>query len=176
MTDTSHPPDRPLAAIAAMTAYVARWPFRHVHGSDWLRERFSVSLTEVSSRTIARTYGLYFRDSESPPKVEDLRLVTLMQTLILATLMALIWLSWTMTDDYVLPALMAFSVFHLVPSRQDFLTEGRLADRVPSWLTPITGALSFVVSLPGMLIALPAAIVWGVIGTLKLKAANGGIS
>ena len=25
-----------------------------------------------------------------------------MQTLILAALMALIWLSWTMTDDYVL--------------------------------------------------------------------------
>lgn len=43
-----------------------------------------------------------------------------------------------------------------------------MADRVPSWLSPLTGALSFVVSLPAMVVALPVAILWGSIGALRI--------
>lgn len=165
-------PSHPIAAIIAISSYVACWPLRHVRGSDWLRARFTKLLERAGSRSIERTYGLYFHDPYHPPKISDLAFVTLMQVFVVLAFAGSIWTAWAYTHDYVLPLLIAFSVFHLVPSPQDFLTEGRMADRVPSWLSPLTGALSFVVSLPAMVVALPVAILWGSIGALRITLAD----
>ena len=172
MTETLQPQIKPMAAVAAMTAYVSRWPLRHVYGGDWLRARFAASLERVSPRAIAQTYGIYFRDSSSPPKVEDLAFVTIMQSLVLAGFIALVWAVWSLSGDWALGLIAAFSVFYAVPSRQDFLTEGGMAERVPNWLRPVTSALSFVVTLPAMVVAIPAALIWGVIGAVRYHTAK----
>lgn len=160
---------RPFKTVGWVTAYVARWPFRHIRGSKWLRDFFADALGNVGENSISQIYGLEFRDHISPPKIRDLLLVSIMQGLILLALAALsVWM-WNVTDDYVLPALILFSVFHVIPSDQDFLTSGSMAKHVPSWLSPITSALSFVVSLPAMIVALPAAVLWGVFGMIKFE-------
>lgn len=160
---------RPIKTVGWVTAYVARWPFRHIRGSNWLRDYFANVLGNVGETSISQIYGLEFRDHISPPKIRDLLLVSIMQGLILLALVSLsVWM-WNVTNDYVLPALVLFSVFHVVPSDQDFLTSGSMANHVPSWLSPITSALSFVVSLPAMIVALPAALLWGVFGTIKFE-------
>lgn len=160
---------KPMRTMRLVLSYVARWPFRHIYGSAWLGEHFHIVLAKAGTKSIREVYGLEFRGNQMPPKVNDLFLVSIMQALILLSLIAFSWLAWNLTNDYVLPAFIVFSVFHVIPSEQDFLTSGRLASRVPNWLTPFTSALSFVVSLPAMIIALPAVIVWGCIGWLKLK-------
>ena len=160
---------KPMTTMRLVLSYVARWPFRHIYGLEWLRDHFDTVLAKAGGKSIREVYGLEFRDNRMPPKINDLFLVSLMQAIILLGLVALSWWAWKLTNDYVLPAFILFSVFHVIPSEQDFLTSGRLARRVPHWLTPLTGGLSFVVSLPAMIIALPAVIVWGCIGWLKFK-------
>lgn len=159
----------PMRTIRLVLSYVARWPFRHIYGSAWLSDHFDTVLAKADGKSIREVYGLEYRDNRMPPKINDLFLVSLMQAIILLGLVALSWWAWKWTNDYVLPAFIVFSVFHVIPSEQDFLTSGELARRVPSWLMPFTSALSFFVSLPAMMIALPAVIVWGCIGWLKLK-------
>lgn len=160
---------KPMTTMRLALSYVARWPFRHIYGSDWLRDHFNAVLAQAGWKSIREVYGFEFRDNQMPPKIYDLFLVSFMQAIILFALIASSWWAWNLTNDYVLPAFILFSVFHVIPSEQDFLTSGTLASRVPNWLTPLTSALSFVVSLPAMIIALPAVIVWGCIGWLKLK-------
>ena len=162
-------PLRPYITVKLVTAYVARWPFRHVYGGAWLRDYFAEVLTRIGSRSISDVYGLEFRDNVSPPKVRDVFIVSVMQAVILLAIMAFAWTSYRLTGDYVVPAFILFSVFHVIPSDRDFLTSGDLAERVPQWLTPVTSALSFVVSLPAMVVALPAAVIWGCIGTAKYQ-------
>ena len=152
-----------------MTAYVARWPLRHVYGARRLNAYFDRTLNQVGRRSIMEIYGLEFRDSATPPRIDDLFLVSVMQGLILLSLIALACWAWDTTNDYVLPGFIIFSVFHVIPSERDFLTSGELAERVPEWLVPFTSALSFVVSLPAMLVALPSSIVWGLIGWVRFK-------
>ena len=163
-------PLRPFSTVREVTIYVARWPLRHVYGGQWLKDHFERMLSDVGARALSQIYGLEFRSDPSTPKIRDLYLVSLMQGLILLMLVALSWLAWKATSDYVLPAFIFFSVFHVIPSDRDFLTSGDLADRVPKWLIPLTSALSFIVSLPAMIVALPAAIVWGLLGWVKLNA------
>ncbi|NQY97503.1 MAG: hypothetical protein HRT82_10110 [Henriciella sp.] len=165
-------PLRPLSTVRMVTAYVARWPLRHVYGGKWLSDHFDRTLKQIGPHAVLKVYGLEFRDSSSPPKIHDLVLVSIMQGLILFGVIGLSWWSWKTTNDYVLPAFIVFSVFHVIPSDRDFLTSGSLAERVPSWLTPLTSALSFIVSLPAMFVALPASIVWGLLGLLKLSFSN----
>ncbi|MEL7096474.1 MAG: hypothetical protein AAFV59_02790 [Pseudomonadota bacterium] len=160
---------KPMRTIRLVLSYVARWPFRHIYGSAWLGDHFDTILAKVGGKCIRKVYGLEFRDNRIPPKIDDLFLVSLMQAIILLGLVALSWWAWKLTNDYVSPAFLLFSVFHVIPSEQDFLTSGTLASRVPNWLTPLTSALSFVVSLPAMVIALPAVIVWGCIGWIKMQ-------
>ena len=162
------PPIKPLAAVAAMTAYVSRWPLRHIYGGHWLRDRFAASLSRVGPKSVAKTYGLYFRDSAAPPKVDDLVFVTMMQMLVILALGVLVWSFWTLSGDWAIGMIAAFSVFYAVPTQKDFLTEGQMADRVPAWLKPITSALSFIVTLPAMLVAIPVAVIWGIIGTVRI--------
>lgn len=169
MPNHSTAPLRPLSTVGMITAYVARWPLRHVYGGDWLKTHFERLLKRVGSRSVLKIYGLEFRDSVSPPKISDLLLVSIMQGLILLGLFSLAWWAWKITGDYVLPAFIVFSVFHIIPSERDFLTSGAMADRLPRWITPITSALSFVVSLPAMVIALPASLLWGLLGWIKLR-------
>lgn len=159
----------PMRTMRLVLSYVARWPLRHIYGPAWLGDHFNTVLAKAGGKSIREVYGLEFREKQMSPKINDLFLVSLMQAIILLGLVALSWWAWKLTNDYVLPAFLLFSVFHVIPSEQDFLTSGRLASRVPNWLTPLTSALSFVVSLPAMIIALPAVIVWGSIGWLKLK-------
>lgn len=162
-------PLRPFTTVRLVTSYVARWPLRHVYGGRWLQDHFRRVLSEVGPTAIRRIYGLEFRDPSATPTIRDLFLVSLMQGLILLSLIGLTWWSWQATHDYVLPAFIAFSVFHLIPSERDFLTSGDLADRVPKWITPLTSALSFIVSLPAMIVALPASVIWGIGGVMKLR-------
>jgi hypothetical protein len=166
---------RPLYSVKLMTAYVSRWPFRHIYGAAWLKSYLDQVLGQDGSRSILKVYGLEFRDSSSPPKIHDLVLVTVMQCLILLSVIAAAWWAWEATNDYVLPGFIVFSIFHVVPSDQDFLTSGRMADRVPAWISPITNALSFVVSLPAMIIAIPMSIIWGALGWLKLELSKTGV-
>lgn len=168
------PPMKPLAAVAAMTAYVSRWPLRHIYGGHWLRDRFAASLSRVGPNTVAKTYGLYFSDSAAPPKVDDLVFVTLMQMLVLLGLGGLVWSFWTLSGDWAIGLIAAFSVFYAVPTQKDFLTEGDMADRVPTWLKPITSALSFIVTLPAMFVAIPIALIWGIIGAARYYLASSG--
>ena len=174
MTEINSPPDKPLAAVAAMTAYVSRWPLRHIYGGNWLRDRFATSLSRVGPNTVAKTYGLYFRDSAAPPKVDDLVFVTLMQMLVLLALGGLGWSFWMLSGDWAIGMIAAFSVFYAVPTQKDFLTEGQMADRVPIWLKPITSALSFIVTLPAMLVAIPVALIWGMIGAARYHLSKSG--
>ncbi|MEL7033986.1 MAG: hypothetical protein AAGK80_17015 [Pseudomonadota bacterium] len=168
MPNHAKAPLRPLSTVGMITAYVARWPLRHVYGGYWLKTHFDHLLKSVGSRSVLRIYGLDFRDSVSPPKINDLLLVSTMQVIILLGLFGLAWWAWKITGDYVLPAFIVFSVFHVIPSERDFLTSGAMADRLPRWITPVTSALSFVVSLPAMVIALPASLFWGVLGWMKV--------
>lgn len=170
------PPIKPLAAVAAITAYVSRWPLRHIYGGDWLRDRFAASLSRVGPNTVAKTYGLYFKDSAAPPKVDDLVFVTLMQMLVIVALGILVWSFWTLSGDWAIGLIAAFSVFYAVPTQKDFLTEGEMAERVPVWLKPITSALSFIVTLPAMLVAIPVALIWGMIGTARYYSSHLGAS
>lgn len=163
---------RPYITVKLVTAYVARWPFRHVYGGAWLRNYFAKVLTRIGPRSISEVYGLEFHDSVTPPKIRDVFIVSVMQAAILLAIMALAWTSYRLTSDFVVPAFILFSVLHIIPSDRDFLTSGDLADRVPRWLTPVTSALSFVVSLPAMIVALPAAVIWGCIGTAKYQFTN----
>lgn len=167
-------PLRPLSTVRTITMYVARWPLRHVYGGKWLKDHFERLLSDVGARAVLQIYGLEFRSDSSAPKIRDLFLVSLMQGFILLALIAVSWWAWKATGDYVLPAFIIFSVFHVIPSDRDFLTRGELADRVPNWLIPLTSALSFIVSLPAMIVALPAAIVWGLLGWLKLSTVGQG--
>lgn len=160
-------PLRPISTMRMVTAYVARWPLRYVYGGKWLNSHFDRMLSQIGASSVLQIYGLEFRDSSSPPKIHDLLLVSLMQGIILLGLVSLSWWSWKSTNDYVLPAFIVFSVFHVIPSDNDFLTSGPLAARIPNWVVPFTSALSFIVSLPAMVIAIPASIVWGLVGWLK---------
>ena len=169
MENHTRQPLRPLSTVRMVTAYVARWPLRHVYGGEWLKRYFDHLLSQVGSRAVLKIYGLEFRDSTTPPKIHDLLLVSVMQGIILLGLVGLSWWAWEATNDYVLPALIIFSVFHVIPSDRDFLTSGDLAQRVPKWLTPLTSALSFIVSLPAMIVALPASVLWGSVGWMKLR-------
>jgi len=163
---------RPYITVKLVTVYVARWPFRHVYGGAWLRDYFAEVLRRIGPRSISEVYGLEFRDSVTPPKIRDVFIVSVMQAAISLAIMALAWTSYRLTSDYVVPAFILFSVFHVIPSDRDFLTSGDLADRVPRWLTPVSSALSFVVSLPAMIAALPAAVIWGCVGTAKYQFTN----
>lgn len=174
MNQLNAPPIKPLAAVAAMTAYVSRWPLRHIYGGHWLRDRFAVSLSRIGPNTVAKTYGLYFRDSAASPKVDDVIFVTLMQMLVLLALGGLVWSFWTLSGDWAIGTIAAFSVFYAVPTQKDFLTEGDMAERVPAWLKPITSALSFIMTLPAMLVAIPVALIWGMIGTARIYFAKSG--
>lgn len=165
-------PMRPLITIRMITLYVARWPLRHVYGGQWLQDHFRRVLGEVGPTAIRRIYGLEFRDATGVPTIRDLFFVSVMQGFVLLGLIGLSWWSWRATNDYVLPAFIAFSVFHVIPSDRDFLTSGELAARVPKWITPLTSALSFIVSLPAMIVALPASLIWGLGGLLKLRLTN----
>lgn len=158
---------RPVTTVSIVTIYVAKWPLRHVYGGAWLNNSLDRMLNQVGAQSVLKVYGLEIRDSETPPKIHDLVLVSVMQGLILLGLFGLTWWTWRATDDYLLPAFIVLSVFHVIPSEQDFLTSGTLEKHIPAWLKPLTSALSFFVSLPSMTIALPAAIIWGIIGTLK---------
>lgn len=174
MTQTTQLPSSHWSAIAAMTSYVARWPLRHIYGGPWLRSRFAASLDRVGSRTISGTYGLSFRDSETPPAINDLVLVTMMQILILLALGLQWWWIWAMTEDWIVAAIFPFSAFFAVPSDEDFLTEGPMEERVPRWLKPITSAFSFIATLPAMMIAIPAVLLWGLLGMAKSNTVKGG--
>ena len=176
MVDQSSEQIRPLSTVKSITTYVARWPLRHVYGGQWLTDHFDRTINQIGRRAILKIYGLEFRDSATPPRIHDLFLVSVMQAFILLSLIALSWWVWKATNDHVLPAFMVFSVFHGIPSDRDFLNSGDLAERVPDWLAPFTSALSFVVSLPAMLVALPASIAWGLIGWVKYKVSNSEMS
>ncbi len=165
-------PLRPLSTVRMVTTYVARWPLRHVYGGQWLKDHFDRMLSDLGSNAVLKIYGLEFRSSPVTPKIRDLFLVSIMQGLIVLALLGLSWWAWKATSDYVLPAFIVFSVFHVIPSDRDFLTSGKLADRVPKWMTPLTSALSFIVSLPAMIVALPASIIWGLCGIVKLQFAD----
>ena len=160
-------PLQPIATIRSITGYVARWPFRHINGALWLSNNFRDVIGRVGTQSISCVYGLEFRDHVRPPKVRDLALVSIMQGVILLAFIGLAIWAWNATGDYILPGFLLLSVFHVIPSPQDFLTSGSLEKRVPPWLKPITSALSFFVSMPAMIIAIPAAVVWGLIGTIK---------
>jgi len=174
MDNQSAQPLRPLSTVRTVTMYVARWPLRHVYGGKWLKDHFERMLSDVGARAVLQIYGLEFQSDTSAPKIRNLFLVSLMQGLILLALIAVSWWAWKATSDYVLSAFIIFSVFHAIPSDRDFLTSGELADRVPKWLIPLTSALSFIVSLPAMIVALPAAIVWGLLGWVKLRTVGQG--
>ena len=163
---------KPMMTMRLVASYVVRWPFRHIYGPEWLGDHFNAFLARAGGKSIREVYGLEFRGNQMPPKISDLLLVSVMQAIVLLALAGLSWWAWKLTNDYVLPAFILFSVFHVIPSKQDFLTSGTLASRVPKWLTPFTSALSFVVSLPAMIIAVPAVIVWGCAGWLKFKLAR----
>ena len=90
-----------------------------------------------------------------------------MQGLILIAFIGLSVWAWNVTGDYILPAFLLLSIFHVIPSEQDFLTSGSMERIVPSILKPVTSALSFFVSIPAMIIVIPAAVIWGVTGAVK---------
>jgi hypothetical protein len=160
-------PIRPVTTVTSVAIYVAKWPLRHVYGGAWLNNSLDRMLAQIGAQSVLKVYGLEIRDSRTPPRIHDLLLVSFMQALILLSLFGLTWWTWRATDDYLLPAFIVLSVFHVIPSDEDFLTGGTLEKHVPVWLKPLTSALSFFVSMPALIIALPAAIVWGIIGTLK---------
>ena len=110
----------PMRTIRLVLSYVARWPFRHIYGSAWLSDHFDTVLAKADGKSIREVYGLEYRDNRMPPKINDLFLVSLMQAIILLGLVALSWWAWKWTNDYVLPAFIVFSVFHVIPSEQDF--------------------------------------------------------
>ncbi|MEO1018221.1 MAG: hypothetical protein AAFY56_11080, partial [Pseudomonadota bacterium] len=101
---------------------------------------------------------------------------TMMQMLVILALGVLVWSFWTLSGDWAIGMIAAFSVFYAVPTQKDFLTEGQMAERVPTWLKPITSALSFIVTLPAMLVAIPVALIWGMIGTARYYSSHLGAS
>lgn len=164
----------PFETIYRVAAYVARWPLRYLNGDDWLRSNLDQVLDAVGAESILQIYGLEFRNCPKPLKVQDLLLVTLMQILILIALLGVAWWAWAATNDYVYPAFIFISVFHAVPSEREFLAHSYTQKNEQSWLSPGSELFSFVISLPALIVALPAAVLWGLIGAVKYQLSKAG--